>query len=78
MTLSRQRKTDLVIEVAELLKRISADRIIHEAGGTTAGQIIRTRGPEEVAFVEALLEGTFAYTERDFQGNLRVAPRGQC
>ena len=76
MALSRERRSDLIILAADMLRRIPTDRLIREVGASAAGATFQTLSRDEIDYVEELLDNTIAYTERDSHtGNLGVGPR---
>ncbi len=70
-----ERKTDLIILAAEILKNARADREIMHA--------IKTAGPDgtwpasqgEIDFLLDLFEGTIVFGQQGPDGRFRVAPR---
>lgn len=77
MVLSRERKTDLIIEAAEILRDASADREIRQAIGSSGpGRVSSRRPQEELDFLAALLDGTIVFVNQDpVTGMLQIAPR---
>lgn len=76
MTLTRQRKSQLIILAADILNRVLSDNVIREVGGSTGGQSFGPMTSEESRFVEELLDNTIVVTGRHPQtGDLHVNPR---